>query len=187
MDLIAAADKNWAIGKDGKLLCHLPGDLKYFKEKTIGKTVVMGRKTLESLPGLKPLPNRKNIVLTTDRSFKKEGCEIVHSLDELLASICFDREKDLPCVQDLPKGQNLKTESGEQQVMVMGGASVYKQLLPYCQSCYITRIDQIFDADTYIPDLDNMENFALVWQSEPREENGITYRFTRYDRVKNER
>lgn len=69
MELIAAADKNWAIGRDGKLLCHLPGELKYFKEKTTGKTVVMGRKTLESLPGSKPLPNRRNIVLTKDPSF----------------------------------------------------------------------------------------------------------------------
>ena len=87
MELIAAADKTWAIGRDGKLLCHLPGELKYFKEKTTGKTVVMGRKTLESLPGSKPLPNRRNIVLTKDLSFEKEGCEIVHSVDKLFDSM----------------------------------------------------------------------------------------------------
>ena len=126
MELIAAADKNWAIGRDGKLLCHLPGELKYFKEKTTGKTVVMGRKTLESLPGSKPLPNRRNIVLTKDLSFEKEGCEIVHSVDELFDIL------------------------GEEPVMVMGGASVYEQLLPYCDSCYITKIDACFDADTYL-------------------------------------
>ena len=141
MELIAAADKNWAIGRDGKLLCHLPGDLKYFKEKTTGKTVVMGRKTLESLPGSKPLPNRRNIVLTKDPSFEKEGCEIVHS-----------------------------------------GASVYEQLLPYCDSCYITKIDACFDADTYIVNLDERDDFQLEWHSQPMEENGFTYRFTRYDR-----
>ena len=137
MELIAAADKNWAIGRDGKLLCHLPGDLKYFKEKTTGKTVVMGRKTLESLPGSKPLPNRRNIVLTKDPSFEKEGCEIVHSVDELFDIL------------------------GEEPVMVMGGASVYEQLLPYCDSCYITKIDACFDADTYIANLDEKDDFQL--------------------------
>ena len=158
MELIAAADKNWAIGRDGKLLCHLPGDLKYFKEKTTGKTVVMGRKTLESLPGSKPLPNRRNIVLTKDLSFEKEGCEIVHSVDELFDIL------------------------GEEPVMVLGGASVYEQLLPYCDSCYITKIDACFDADTYIANLDEKDDFQLEWHSQPMEENGFTYRFTRYDR-----
>ena len=85
MKLIAAADKNWSIGKDGGLLCHMPGDLKFFKEKTLGKTVVMGRKTLDSLPGGKPLPGRTNVVLTRDENFHREGCIVIHSIEELLS------------------------------------------------------------------------------------------------------
>lgn len=158
MKLIVAADKNWGIGKDGDLLCHLPGDLKYFKEKTVGKTVVMGRKTLESLPGGKPLPKRKNIVLTRDDSFAKEGCLVVGSIEELLA------------------------QYGDEDMMVMGGGTVYKQLLPYCEVCYITKLDAEFDADVFLPNLDEDQNFELTWQSEPHIENGITYHFTEYKR-----
>ena len=164
MDLIAAADKNWAIGKEGGLLCHLPGDLKYFKEMTTGKTVVMGRKTLESLPGGRPLQNRQNVVLTGDLSYQKEGCIIVHSVKELLETVNAQGSED----------------GG---VMVMGGASVYRQLLPYCQNCYITRLEADFEADVYMPDLDRDRDFVLAWESRPQEENGVTYRFTRYERM----
>ena len=159
MKLIVAADKNWAIGKDNDLLCHLPGDLKYFKEKTTGKTVVMGRKTLESLPGGKPLPNRTNIVLTRDASFQKEGCIILNSIEELLEKY---QEEDL---------------------MVMGGAEIYTKLLPYCDTCYITEIDKEFEADKYIPNLQESPDFEKVWESDVQEEKGITYRFTEYKRV----
>ena len=159
MDLIAAADRNWAIGKDGGLLCHLPEDLKYFKKMTTGKTVVMGRRTLQSLPGGRPLPDRQNIVLTGNPAFEKEGCIIVHSVDELLSAV-----------------------SEEDGVMVMGGASVYEQLLPYCESCYITRIDACFEADTHMKDLDRDQDFVMTWQSDVMSENGLTYRFTRYER-----
>ena len=159
MDLIASTDKNWAIGRGGKLLCHLPGDLRYFKEKTTGNTVVMGRKTLESLPGGKPLPNRKNIILSRDRSFSAEGCFVCHSVEALL-NLC-----------------------GNDDVMVMGGAAIYQQLLPYCDSCYITKIDCAFDADAYMIDLDERDDFRLAWQSGWMEEKGISYQFTRYDRI----
>ena len=107
MKIIVAADKNWAIGREGELLCHIPGDLKYFKEKTTGKTVVMGRKTLESLPGGRPLPNRINIVLTKDKDFEKEGCVIAGSIEEVLR-ILSDME-------------------GE--AMVMGGGLIYRYCL----------------------------------------------------------
>lgn len=159
MKLIVAAGKNWEMGKENQLLCHLPGDLKYFKERTQGKTVIMGRKTLESLPGGKPLPKRRNIVLTTDSSFEKEGCEIAHSIDEILELIGNDSE-----------------------AMVMGGGTVYRQLLPYCESCYITKIDKSFNADTYFPDLDSDDDFELVWQSDVNRENDIEYVFTEYKR-----
>lgn len=159
MKLIVAADKNWAIGKDNNLLCHLPGDLKYFKEKTMGKTVVMGRKTLESLPGGKPLPKRTNIVLTRDANFQKEGCIIVNSIEELLEKY------------------------GEQELMVMGGAEIYTKLLPYCDTCYITEIDKEFEADKFIPNLSQHSDYEKVWESEEYVENGIAYRFTEYKRV----
>lgn len=159
MKLIVAADKNWAIGKDNDLLCHLPGDLKYFKERTTGKTVVMGRKTLESLPGGKPLPKRTNIVLTRDENFEKEGCIILHSIEELLEKY------------------------GQEDVMVMGGAEIYTKLLPYCDTCYITEIDKEFEADKYIPNVSIDPAFEKVWESEEQVENGISYRFVEYKRV----
>lgn len=159
MKLIVAADKNWAIGKDNDLLCHLPGDLKYFKERTTGKTVVMGRKTLKSLPGGKPLPKRTNIVLTRDESFEKEGCIIVNSIEELLEKY------------------------GQEDLMVMGGAEIYTKLLPYCDTCYITEIDKEFEADKYIPNVSKDPAFERVWESEEHTENGISYRFVEYKRV----
>ena len=159
MKLIVAADKNWAIGKDNDLLCHLPGDLKYFKERTTGKTVVMGRKTLESLPGGKPLPKRTNIVLTRDESFEKEGCVIIHSIEELLEKY------------------------GQEDLMVMGGAEIYTKLLPYCDTCYITEIDKEFEADKHIPNVSADPSFEKVWESDEQLENGITYRFVEYKRV----
>lgn len=161
MKLILAADKNWAIGKGGGLLCHLPGDLKYFKEKTTGKTVVMGRGTLESLPGGKPLPNRENIVLSGNPEYKVEGAVVLHSQEELFRFL-EDRDTD--------------------QVMILGGGKVYRDMLPYCDTCYITKIFESFDADTWFVDLDQMEDFQVVWESDVQEEKGIRYRFVEYRR-----
>ena len=161
MKLILAADRNWAIGKDGDLLCHLPGDLKYFKEKTVGKTVIMGRGTLESLPGKKPLPKRENIVISGNPDYAVPGAVVLHSHEELFDYI---RDKD------------------SDEVVVMGGGRVYRELLPYCDTCYITRISDSFDADTWFVNLDEMPEFEVVWQSELQEENGIQYRFLEYRR-----
>ena len=161
MKLILAADRNWAIGKDGDLLCHLPGDLKYLKEKTVGKTVIMGRGTLESLPGKKPLPKRENIVISGNPDYAVPGAVVLHSHEELFDYI---RDKD------------------SDEVMVMGGGRVYRELLPYCDTCYITRIYESFDADTWFVNLDEMPEFEIVWQSELQEENGIQYRFLEYRR-----
>ncbi|MDO4395946.1 MAG: dihydrofolate reductase [Clostridia bacterium] len=163
MKLILAADKNWAIGNKGRLLCHLPGDLKFFKEKTTGKTVVMGRGTLESLPGKKPLPKRENIVISSNPDYVVEGATVVHSHEELFEYL---------------KGK----ESDE--VMVMGGGRVYKDLLPYCDTCYITKIYESFDADTWFVNLDEMPEFEVAWESDLQEENGIEYRFFEYRRKK---
>lgn len=162
MKLILAADKNWAIGNKGGLLCHLSGDLKYFKERTQGKTVVMGRPTLESLPGGKPLPKRENIVLTTRADYAPEGVLVVHSaaeLDEVLAR----REPD--------------------QVMLIGGGKVYRDFLSRCDTCYITKIYDAFEADTWFVNLDEMAEFQVVWKSDMQEENGIPYQFFEYRRI----
>lgn len=163
MKLILAADKNWAIGNKGGLLCHLPGDLKFFKEKTTEKTVVMGRGTLESLPGKKPLPKRENIVISSNPDYVVEGATVVHSHEELFEYL---------------KGK----ESDE--VMVMGGGRVYKDLLPYCDTCYITKIYESFDADTWFVNLDEVPEFEVAWESDLQEENGIEYRFFEYRRKK---
>lgn len=163
MKLILAADANWAIGKDGGLLCHLPGDLKFFKEKTTGKTVVMGRPTLESLPGGKPLPKRENIVLTTRTDYEKDGVIIAHNEAELDALLA-ERDTD--------------------NVMIIGGGKVYRDFLSKCDTCYITKIYQAFDgADTHFVDLDAMPEFEVVWESDVQEENGIRYQFFEYRRV----
>ena len=159
MNLIAAADANWGIGKDGGLLVHLPGDLKYFKEKTSGKVVVMGRATLESLPGGKPLPNRTNIVLTTQADFVKEGCLVVHDLDEL-AAVCADYDPD--------------------DVMVIGGEQIYMQLIRRCERMFINKIFETFDADKHLMNVDKMRSFELVWESDVQEEGGVQYQFLEY-------
>ena len=160
MNLIAAADKNWGIGYQDGLLCHLSGDLKNFKETTMGHTIVMGRTTLESLPGKKGLPGRRNIVLSRQPHYGAPGVErVVHSLMEL--TILLSRDRD---------------------AFVIGGAEVYNALLPVCDTCYITKIDAEFPADRWLPNLDEDPAFELVSESEEMEENGIRYRFCKYER-----
>ena len=163
MNMIVAADKNWGIGKGNSLLVHLPGDLKYFKERTLGKAVVMGRKTLESLPGGRPLPGRTNIVLTANPDYEKEGCVIVRSMDEL-------REK---CAEFPADG-----------VMIIGGATLYNGLMEECDSLFITKIYEEFEADAFIKNADELPHYKVVWQSEQQEEHGIKYQFFEYKREK---
>ena len=165
MRLILAADEKWGIGKDGGLLCHLPGDLKYFKEKTLGKTVVMGRVTLESLPGGKPLPDRRNIVLTRQEDYYVEGAETVSSEEELWSALLTTPPED---------------------IMVIGGEQIYKGLLPFCDVCYITKIYQDFDADRFFVNLDEDPEFVGRQVSNVLEENGIKYQFFEYVRNGNE-
>ncbi len=163
MNMIVATEKNWGIGKDGQLLTHLSGDLKYFKERTMGKAVVMGRKTLESLPGGRPLPGRTNIVLTANPDYKKEGCIIVRSMDKL-------RKK---CAEFPADG-----------VMIIGGATLYNELMEQCDSLFITKIYEEFEADAFIKNADELPDYKVVWQSEMQEEHGIKYQFFEYKREK---
>lgn len=163
MNLIVAVDKNWGIGKNGGLLTHLPQDLKFFKEKTVGKVVVMGRSTLESLPNGNPLPNRTNIVLTHKEDFEKEGVTVVHSMEALM---------------------ELCNQYPSEDVMIIGGASVYNELMEICDALYITKMYYEFEADTFIKNVDALPQFKVVWESEVVEENGISYQWFEYRRVK---
>ena len=163
MNIIVACDREWGIGKNGRLLCHIPGDLKHFKEITMGKTVVMGRVTLESLPGGHGLPGRRNIVLTKNPDFQAEGAEVVHDLDEL--------DKAL---------EGTPTDD----VFVIGGANIYSLLYPRCRNMYVTQIEEEFGADRFFPrNLDESHRFEMESHSEYMEENGIRYRFVKYVKV----
>ena len=163
MNLIVAVDKNWAIGNQNKLLVSIPADMKFFRETTTGKVVVMGRKTLESFPQKQPLKNRTNIVLTTDKDYKVNGAVLVHTLEELLDELKKYNEED---------------------IYIIGGESIYRQMLPYCKLAHITKIDHVYEADTYFPDLDNMEEWAVTGVSEEQTYFDLEYHFTRYERVK---
>ena len=161
MNLIVAADRNWGIGRDGGLLASLPSDMQYFKEHTIGKAVVMGRRTLESLPGKRGLPGRINFVLTSDPDFRAERCTTVNSVDEL-------------------RGELVKYEPDE--VFLIGGATLYNRLYKECERLYVTKIDADLDADTFITNFDEDPDFEIESESGAVTENGLTYRFTVYRR-----
>lgn len=158
MKAIVVVDENWNIGRDGGLLVHLPGDLKYFKEKTYGKTVVVGRKTLESFPGAKPLPGRTNIVLTRNADYKPDGCIVYHSKEELLKALA------------------------DEEVYIAGGETIYRQFLEECETFYVTKIYDSFPADSSFPNLDRIGDMEIVWKSEMQEEKGIKYQFFKYMR-----
>ncbi|WP_130861389.1 dihydrofolate reductase [Bacilliculturomica massiliensis] len=168
MKAIVVADENWAIGKDGGLLIHLPGDLKYFKEKTLGGVVVMGRATLESLPGGRPLPGRETIVLSRDAKLRErlagqENVSVAGSVEELR--------------------DELVRRGMEDAAFAAGGEQVYRQLLPMCDEVYVTKIARKFEgADCFFPELSEENGWRLTWEDEPRQENGVSYRFTVYKR-----
>lgn len=160
MNAIVVVDNNWAIGRNGDLLVHLPGDLKYYKEKTTGNVIVVGRKTLESFPGGKPLPNRTNIVITRNPDYEADGCIICSSKEEALKKLEeYDTEK----------------------VFIAGGAEIYRQFMDDCDEFYVTKIYESFEADRYFPNLDEL-GFKVIWESPLQEEKGIKYRFLRYAR-----
>ena len=162
MNAIVVVDENWCIGKDGGLLVHLSKDLKYFKEKTIGKTLIVGRKTLESFPGGKPLPGRKTIVLTRNTSYKAEGAYVCHSKQEVLEKV-----KDLHPAD----------------VFVAGGGAIYKQFLNDVDRGFVTKICNEYSGDTFFPNLDEDEDFALESEGETIEENGVKFKFCIYNRI----
>ncbi len=161
MNTIVAVDRNWGIGKDNKLLVSIPADMKFFRQETIGKVVVMGRKTLESFPGGMPLAGRTNIVLTRNEEYRVKGAQIVHSRQQLLEELERYPSRD---------------------IYVIGGDSVYKMMLPFCDTAYVTKIDFAYEADSFFPDLDQMEEWEIAASSEEQTYFDLEYAFVRYER-----
>lgn len=162
MNLIAAVDENWAIGKGGDLLIRIPADHKYFRQETTGKVVVLGRKTLETFPQGLPLANRTNIILSANREYKVKDAVVVHSVEELLSELERYDTRD---------------------VYIVGGESIYRQLLPYCDVAHITKIDHAYDADAYFPNLDQMPQWRITADSDEQTYFDITYHFLKYERI----
>ncbi len=163
MNLIAAVDENWAIGNQNELLVRIPADQKFFRETTTGKVVVMGRKTLESFPNGQPLKNRTNIVLTHDLEYRVKDAVIVHSMEELHEELAQYASED---------------------IFVIGGETVYRQLLDECDVAHITKISFAYDADAYFPNLDEMPEWRIVADSEEQTYFDLEYYFYKYERVR---
>ena len=161
MKAILSADKNWGIGYQNRLLARIPSDMKFFRETTTGNVVVMGRKTLESFPNGMPLKNRTNIVLTGNPEYDVKDAVIVHSQEELL--------------------EELKKYDTD-HVYIIGGESVYRMMLPYCDTVYVTKIDRAFQADTFFQDLDEMDEWVMTEESEEQTCFDLEFTFTKYER-----
>ena len=158
MRAIVVVDRNWGIGKKNDLLFSLPADMKHFRETTQGKTVVMGSNTLKSFPGGKPLKNRTNIVLWPEGE-ARDDCTVVHDLKEL-----FTEVKKFP----------------PEDVFVIGGAMLYRTLLPYCDEVIVTKTDADGGAEVFFENLDKLKNWKCVSIGDPIETNGYTIRFAVY-------
>jgi dihydrofolate reductase len=163
MNLIAAVDRNWAIGYKNQLLVRIPEDQKWFRESTTGKVVIMGRKTLESFPNGRPLKNRTNIVITTDKSYQVSDAIVVHSIEEALEAV-----KDY----------------NDDDIYVIGGESIYRQMLPYCKVAHITKIDYVYQADAYFPNLDKDSEWKITETSDERTYFDLLYEFVKYEKIK---
>lgn len=163
MNLIVAVDKNWAIGHNGGLLISIPEDMRFFREETTGKVVIVGRNTVKTFPGGRPLKNRKNIIVSTNTDLKVEDAIVVNSVEEALEVV-----------------KDYKSED----VYVVGGASIYKQMLPYCDVAHVTKIDYAYQADTYFPNLDEMDDWVIEAESDERTYYNIEYAFYKYVRKK---
>ena len=163
MNLIVAVDANWAIGNKNELLIRIPNDHKHFREETTGKVVVLGRKTLETFPQGLPLKNRTNIILSTNPNYQVKDAIVVHSVEELLDEL---------------------KKYADEDIYIIGGDSVYKQVLPYCDVAYVTRIDHAYEADAYFPNLDADEEWEVTGESEEQTYFDIAYTFVKYERKK---
>ena len=163
MNCIVAVDNNWAIGYKNNLLVSIPADMRFFRDTTIDKVVVMGKNTLESFPGGKPLAKRTNIVVALEKDYKVPGATVVNSIEEAIEAV-----KDYDT----------------NDVYIIGGGSIYRQFLPYCDVAYVTKIDYEYEADTYFPNLDEDDEWELTGDSEEQTYYDLEYRFLRYERKK---
>ena len=154
---IVHADRKWGIGKNNDMMFSLPKDMKFFRETTSGHVVVMGGNTLRSFPNQKPLKNRTNIVVS--RGHVCDECVMVRDMDALKTEMKKRKNED---------------------IFVIGGGAIYRELLPYCEEALITKVDADGGAEVFFPNLDENENFECVYESEPIEDNGYTIRFTTY-------
>ncbi len=157
MNVIVVVDEHWAIGKDGDQLQYISADLKRFRALTTGHAVILGRKTLATFPGGRPLKNRRNLILSRNPQLEIEGGEVYDNLDELM-------------------------EHAPQDAFVIGGSSVYDALLDRCDTAYITKIHGGYPADCYFPNLDEMEEWNVVERSETMEEEGVLFHYETYRR-----
>lgn len=159
MNLIVAVEKSWGIGKGGTMPWHISADLKYFKEKTLGKTVIMGRKTLLSFPNKKPLPKRDNVILSSNCEYTVDCASVINSISDIA-----------------PKQDSDDT-------FIIGGGSIYRELLPFCRYAYVTKIDAAFECDTYFENLDKLDNWKMVSSTDMQTENGVNFCFTVYENL----
>lgn len=157
MKAVVAVDENWAIGYQGGLLCHISADLRRFRALTLGKTVILGRKTLDTFPGKRPLPGRDNYIMSTTMQAVPEGGRVFRNLDTLL-------------------------KSAPEDSFVIGGAQVYRALLPYCDTVCVTKIHAAFPADAWFPNLDEDESWKVVETEGPMEEKGVKFSYITYRR-----
>ncbi|MBE6990434.1 MAG: dihydrofolate reductase [Ruminococcaceae bacterium] len=158
MEAIVAVSENWGIGRNGQLLFHVHADLRRFREKTLGRTIIMGRKTLESLPGGAGLPHRRNIVVTRTAGYEAYRAEVVHSVGEA-------------------------AEAAGDDAVVIGGASIYRALLPRCDRVWVTKVLASAEADTFFPNLDADPRWRIEAASPVMEENGLQFQYVNYVRV----
>lgn len=160
LHLIVAVDNNWAIGCKGNLLVRIPNDHKAFRQRTTGQVVVLGRKTLETFPQGMPLPNRTNIILSANPDYQVKDAIVVHSREELLEEL----------------------KKYKEEIYIIGGDSVYRMMLPYCDTAYVTKIEHDYDADAYFPNLDKADDWEISEESEEQTYFDIAYRFVKYER-----
>ena len=163
MNLIVAVDQNWAIGNKGKLLVSIPSDMKFFREETSGegKVVILGRKTLETFPGGRPLKNRVNVILTKNPDFKVDGAIVVHSVEEALEAVKYYEDE---------------------KVYLICGDTIYKQFLPYCNLAHVTKIEHAYEADAFFPNLDEMPEWQITGESDEQTYFDLEYQFVRYEK-----
>lgn len=163
MNLIVAVDNNWAIGYKNQLLVSIPADMRFFRDETSGKVVVLGKKTLDTFPGGKPLKNRLNIIVSRQMDLKVSDAIVVHSIEEALEAASGYKSED---------------------IYVIGGATIYEQMLPYCDVAHVTKINYSYEADTYFPNLDEKEDWTLEIESEEQTYYDLEYTFCKYVRRK---